>query len=283
LSESAAKLRWSLRRVSTIGLNTFREAVRMKLFIAMTILAVCALASSFLFREFNFGTSELKFIADFGFGGMTVFGSALAVIVTAQLFYGEIEHRTALTLLAKPIYRSEFVLGKFLGAWFTVVCFIGMLTICLLFALWFRETSILAEYPDEFVEGRRIVQYGEIVWFSMAQAFRIGILCAAVILFSTYATSSLFAMMMGVLVWIVGQLQHIAVEAREAVDSWLLKGIYAVVSFALPNFHLFDVGEKLALGETLPGSLYLQLFAYALLYSTFYLAISSASFNRREL
>ena len=66
----------------------------MKLFLAMTGLAICALASSFLFREFNFGSSELKFIADFGFGGMTVFGSALAIIVTAQLFLGEIEHRT---------------------------------------------------------------------------------------------------------------------------------------------------------------------------------------------
>ena len=92
----------------------------MKLFLAMTGLAICALASSFLFREFNFGSSELKFIADFGFGGMTVFGSALAIIVTAQLFLGEIEHRTAMTLLAKPVYRSEFVLGKFLGVWVTV-------------------------------------------------------------------------------------------------------------------------------------------------------------------
>ena len=101
------KLSWSLQRVRVIAGNTFREAVRMKLFLAMTILAVGALGSSFLFQEFNFGSSELKFIADFGFGGMTVFGSALAVIVTAQLFYGEIEHRTALTLLAKPIDRSS--------------------------------------------------------------------------------------------------------------------------------------------------------------------------------
>lgn len=283
MNGSGNRLSWSLSRVVTIGMNTFREAVRMKLFIAMTVLAMCALASSFLFREFNFGSSELKFIADFGFGGMTVFGSALAVIVTAQLFYGEIEHRTALTLLAKPIHRSEFVLGKFLGSWITVVCFIGMLTLCLLFALWFRETSILAEYPDEFEGGRRIVQYGEIVWFSGVQALRIGILCAVVVLFSTYATSSLFAMVMGVLVWIVGQLQHIAIEARGVVDSLALKAVYAIASFSLPNFHLFDVGEKLALGETLPGSLYFKLFAYALLYSTFYLAVASASFNRREL
>ncbi len=90
-------------------------------------------------------------------------------------------------------------------------------------------------------------------------------------------------MVMGVLVWIVGQLQHIAIEARGVVDSFILKTVYALASFALPNFHLFDVGEKLALGESLPSSVYFKLFAYALLYATFYLAVASASFNRREL
>lgn len=266
-----------------IASNTFREALRMKLFLAVTGLAICALASSFLFREFNFGASELKFITDFGFGGMTVFGSALAIIVTAQLFLGEIEHRTAMTLLAKPVYRSEFVLGKFLGVWITVASFIGMLTLCLMLALWMRESAIRLEYPDDFERGQSLVQYGGILWFSLAQVFRIGILCSLVILFSTYATSSLFAMVMGVLVWIVGQLQHIATEAGHAVESLALKAVYGFAGFVLPNFHLFDVGEGLAMGEALPISVVGKLLIYGALYSIFYLAVATASFNRREL
>ena len=146
-----------------------------------------------------------------------------------------------------------------------------------------RESSIRLEYPEEFEQGRRLVQYGGIIWFSLAQVFRIGILCALVILFSTYATSSLFAMVMGVLVWIVGQLQHIAIEARGVVDSLVLKGIYSAVGFALPNFHLYDVGEGLAMGEVLPISLVGKLLLYGALYSAFYLAVATASFNRREL
>lgn len=283
MSKGGDRLPWSLGRTLAIAANTFREAVRMKLFLAMTGLAICALASSFLFREFNFGSSELKFIADFGFGGMTVFGSALAIIVTAQLFLGEIEHRTAMTLLAKPVYRSEFVLGKFLGVWGTVACFIGMLTLCLVSALWMRESSIRLEYPEEFENGDSLVQYGGILLFSLVQVFRIGILCALVILFSTYASSSLFAMVMGVLVWIAGQLQHIATEARHVVESLALKAIYGVVGFALPNFHLFDVGEGLAMGEILPASIAGKLLIYGVLYSIFYLAVAAASFNRREL
>ena len=283
MSKKSDRLPWSPGRMLVIASNTFREAVRMKLFLAMTGLAICALASSFLFREFNFGSSELKFITDFGFGGMTVFGSALAIIVTAQLFLGEIEHRTAMTLLAKPVFRSEFVLGKFMGVWITVACFIGMLTLCLVLALWMRESSIRLEYPEEFERGQGLVQYGGIVWFSLAQVFRIGILCSLVILFSTYATSSLFAMVMGVLVWIVGQLQHIASEVGHAVESLALKAVYGFAGFVLPNFHLFDVGEGLAMGEALPISVVGKLLIYGALYSIFYLAVATVSFNRREL
>ena len=90
-------------------------------------------------------------------------------------------------------------------------------------------------------------------------------------------------MVMGVLVWIVGQLQHIAIEASGVVDNLILKSVYAFASFALPNSHLFDVGEKLALGESLPSTVYLKLFVYGFLYSSFYLAVASASFSRREL
>ena len=45
------KLSWSLQRVRVIAGNTFREAVRMKLFLAMTILAVGALGVPFCFRN----------------------------------------------------------------------------------------------------------------------------------------------------------------------------------------------------------------------------------------
>ena len=50
-----------------------------------------------------------------------------------------------------------------------------------------------------------------------------------------------------------------------------------------PNFHLFDVGEGLAMGEALPISLVGKLLIYGVLYSVFYLALAMASFNRREL
>ncbi|MEM9159389.1 MAG: ABC transporter permease [Verrucomicrobiota bacterium] len=275
-------LSWSFRRAWLIGQNAFREAIRMKFFAALMVLALAAFASSFVFREFNFGASELKFIADFGFGGLSLFGSILTVILTVQLFLGEIEHRTALTLLAKPVRRSEYTLGKYIGAMIAIACFVASLTLALALALWIRETQLIAESPDLFPEGR-VMRYGDILMFGVMHMLRLGVLSALVVLFCTYATSTMFAMLMGFLVWIGGQLQHVATEAWVASGTVVSKLGYAFVSLLLPNFHLFDIGDKIALGEAIALSGYAKAMIYGLLYASFYLTVSFISFSKREL
>jgi ABC-type transport system involved in multi-copper enzyme maturation permease subunit len=139
---SAESVPFSFNRLGIIAGNTFLEAVRQKLFLFLLLLAAGLVASALFFREFNFGSSELKFIADFGFGALIFFGSALTITTTAQLFFSEIENRTALTLLAKPLWRAEFVFGKFLGV-FAVIGVFCALTIGLMLALLYHRESEL--------------------------------------------------------------------------------------------------------------------------------------------
>ncbi|MEY4488144.1 MAG: hypothetical protein RIQ79_652, partial [Verrucomicrobiota bacterium] len=145
---SAVSVPFSFSRLALIASNTFLEAVRQRLFNFLLLLAVGLVASAQFFRDFNFGSSELKFIADFGFGALVFFGSALTITTTAQLFFSEIENRTALTLLAKPIWRAEFVFGKFVGV-FAVIGVFCALTIGLMMALlWHREGQLMTIDPE---------------------------------------------------------------------------------------------------------------------------------------
>src|SRR5690348_18513051 len=98
-----------LVRVQVVARNTIREAMRQRLFQFFGLLAVLLVLGAQALRGLNFGTSELKFIADFGFGSIAFFGSVIAIVTTSQLFFSEIESRTVLTLLARPIWRGEFV------------------------------------------------------------------------------------------------------------------------------------------------------------------------------
>ena len=79
---SAESVPFSFNRLGIIAGNTFLEAVRQKLFLFLLLLAIGLVASALFFREFNFGSSELKFISDFGFGALVFFGSALTITTT---------------------------------------------------------------------------------------------------------------------------------------------------------------------------------------------------------
>ena len=100
--------RLSIGRVAWIAENTFREAVRQRLLLMLVITAAALGGSALVFHHRSFGAPEPEFLLDAGFGILTFFGSILAIVTTVQLFFSEIERRTVLTVLAKPVWRSEF-------------------------------------------------------------------------------------------------------------------------------------------------------------------------------
>lgn len=268
--------------IVVIATNTYREAVRMKLYLLLVLVGLGSLGGGFFFKDFNFGASELSFIADFGFGGMTLMGSVIAIVVTVQLVYGEIEHRTIMPLLAKPVSRASFVVGKLLGAWLTISSFVLVVTGSLLLTLWVRETHLMGAFPEQFTEGR-VVSYVSVLQFGVLQTARLAILASAAAFFSSYATSSLFAIIMGFFVWILGQLRAVATDRLAGMDQWILEGSVKLILSAVPDLRLFDTGATILVQEQLPlavfGRLLLYAAAYAFLFSTF----ATLLLKRREL
>ncbi len=272
----------SLARVLAIARNTFAEAIRMRLFLLLAFVALGSLAGGFVFRDFNLGASELRFIADFGFGGMTLFGSIIAVVVTAQLLYGEFEQRTVMTLLSKPVSRGEFLAGKLLGVWATVLCFVAVLAATLLLALWARETQLVAELGEP-IRGDRRVPYSGVLLFAVLQVARLAIISSAVAFFCSYATSSMFAIIMGVFFWILGQAQAMAAGQLEQVSSWWGRAVLWLFTVAVPNLRSFDIGATLLQGKIpTPGELAL-LGVYAVLYTLLYASFATLILRKREL
>ena len=118
----------SLRRVGLIAENTFQEALRQR-FLAILLGVAGAMAGGALFcREFSFGSSELKFLTDVGLGALTFFGAILAIVAPAQLLFGDLERQTVLTVLAKPVTRAQFIVGKLGGVLLLLAVFCAALT-----------------------------------------------------------------------------------------------------------------------------------------------------------
>ncbi len=274
----------SFNRIRLIAGNTFLEAVRQKFFNSLLLISIALLASSTFFQQFDFGTSELKFITDFGFGALFFFGSILSITATTQLFFNEIENRTALTMLAKPIYKLEFLAGKFLGAHLLMLCFTVVISVVLAGMLFWRETELMAHLGDEFTGGR-LIRYGDVFLFGFLQWMKFGILAAITLFVASFSNTNLYTIVVSFFMLIICQLQYIARDAYSSLEVGIGSWLVQVLGLVFPNFQLFNVGEQLVFGveSGLPVVTTLQITGYGLVYTVAFILLAQLNFGRREI
>ncbi|MDR1789480.1 MAG: ABC transporter permease [Opitutaceae bacterium] len=269
-------------RLLAIARNTLTEALRQKLFALLLLLALALAASSQFFRDFNFGSSELKFIADFGFGAIVFFGSALTITATAQLFFSEIENRTALTLLSKPIRRTEFILGKFLGVAAITALFTALTTLLLAALLWHRENALMAAQPEAFAAGR-LVSYGAVFAAGLLQWLKFTLLAALTLLIASYSNTNLYTVVVSFFVLLICHLQYLARDADAHIANPVARFLTRLLGHVFPNFQLYNITDQIARDTALPGGLVLTAALTALFYNAVILALAALAFRRREI
>jgi len=272
----------AIARIWLIAGHSFRKAVRQRLPRLLLVMLGASWAAALVLRDFRLGSSEIRFLLDAGFGAEAMFGAILAVVATAQLFFGETERRTVLMVLAKPVRRAEFILGQFGGVLLLLLAFCGAATALLSGLLWWRLGAMPGAAAGAPGAGPLVV-FGDVVLCGVVQWLRLGVLAAVTLLVACYARSSLFAIMVGFAVLVIGHLHHLARDFYELAGStWTAAGA-RLLSTALPDFQLFNVADRVAAGEPLPGGLLVGIACYALAYMGVFSALAVFCFQRREL
>ena len=274
----------SLQRIYWIAANTFLEAVRQKFFHALLLLSLALLGSSVFFQQFNFGSNELKFLTDFGFAAILFFGSILSIVLSTQLFFNELEDRTALTLLAKPVHKLEFLAGKFFGAYALMFCFTFALSLLLVVLLFWRETILMSQLADGLADGR-LIRYGDVFVFGLVQWLKFAVISAMTFFIGSFAQTNLFTIVVSFFALIICQLQYIAREAYVGIEAGLTRGLLHLLGWIFPNFQIFNFGEQLVyqVEKPLALSTLAWLATYAGSYSLAFLLLAQLNFRNREL
>jgi ABC-type transport system involved in multi-copper enzyme maturation permease subunit len=273
---------FSFRRTLLIAQNTLREASRQKLLNFLLFLALVLVVGARWFRDFNFGAPELKFLADCGFGAIAFFGAALTIAATAQLFFSEIENRTALTLLAKPVWRAEFIVGKFLGIAALAAAFCVLLTALLAAVLWWREGQLMREFPDNFVEGR-VVSYGMVVLAGTFQWLKLVVLAAFALLVASFAQTQLFTVVTGFFILVICHLQYLAQDAYVRGGTWIGRLTAGGIAAMFPNFQLYALADSLNVADAPTWSQVMRIAVYSFGYVAVMCGLAVFSFRKREI
>lgn len=123
-----------LLRVVTIALNTYREAVRARVLHGLLALALATAGYCLVVGQFAL-RSSMRVVSDLGAASVSFYGIVVSVVLGATSLHRELEQKTLFPILARPIRRSEYLVGKYVGIWSTLVVFVAANSGALLLAL----------------------------------------------------------------------------------------------------------------------------------------------------
>jgi len=257
-----------MKNVWTVALNTFREAVRDRVLYNLVFFALLMMGAAILVGQISIGIEE-SVIVSLGLTAISVIGLFIAVFIGVGLVSKEMDKRTLYALLAKPVERWEFLLGKFCGLVMTLTVNTSAMAVGLYLALWTVKHTL--EKSDAWI---LVAVYLILLKLSLVVALAMLFSC-----FTTPFLAILFTAGIYVAGTFAGELRTMkAVDISTGAMS-LMRG----VSFLLPNFENFNVMGAVAHGRALPGSLVWQATLYAALYGAVVLAAAAAVFSRRSL
>ncbi len=253
-----------LPRIAAIALNTFREAIRNRVLYLLLIFAVAMISFAQILSLLTVGSEE-KIIKDFGLASIDIFGVLTSVFIGIGLVSREIERRTVYTLLAKPIHRFEFVLGKFGGLTIT------LLVNTTVMALWFFLVLALKGIFDP----KLIVAV-----FLLYQQFLL--ITALAVLFSCLS-SPILSSIMTLALYVIGHLLWSFDLLKAKIVSPAGRVLCDVLYYLLPNLGNFDIKGPVVHGLPIGAGVVGAALLYLLLYGSAVLAGACAIFQGKEL
>lgn len=266
-------------RLRLVAWHVFKESVRDRVLYAIAGFALLLVATSFLIGQITAG-QDLKIIKDLGLATIEIAGMLMAVFIGIGLVAREIERRSIMGLLAKPLPRWEFIIGKYFGLVMTIVVNVAAMTVAFYLVLaylnWTASASMRASWDAPAVDPRLLLAIAMIT-------LELALLTAVALFFSSFSSSSLLSIALTLGVLVAGLLSTDLRGFGDTVDvpravALLVEG----VGWALPAFSAFDIKTEIVHGRALPATLVPFSALYTLVYVCALLAGAVGIFSRRE-
>jgi len=254
-------------RVFVIATNVFREVIRDRVLYLIAFFAILLVAVAVLLREVSVG-SDGKILLDLSLAAIELLGLVVAVFVGTALVNKEIEKRTVLVLMSKPISRAEFIVGKHLGLAAVLAVLVAAMTAINLVILNVRQVPY--SLPS-------------LLLTALYQFFELSLIGAVALLFGVF-TSSLLATLLTFAVYLMGHLSRDLVALGKLSENPQLQQFTQSLYLLLPDLSRLDLKNQAVYGlQLLPAAIDLLSNAlYGGIYTALLLAIAVLIFARRQ-
>lgn len=254
-------------RVFAIASNTFREAVRDRVLYNLIFFALLLVASAPLFGQISIGVERILLV-NLSLTAVSIFGVVISIFVGISLVSKEIEKRTLYPVLARPVGRGEFILGKYFGLAGTLVVNTAAM------AAGFYIALLLLTHAFTRADANILIA----IYFLLLEFF---VVIGLALLFSSFSSpllSALFALGMFVAGTFSADLRAFAAMTH-GPQKWLA----IVTSYIIPNLAPMNVITRVSHDQFIPAGLVGYNTLYALLYVVITVSGGALIFSRRNL
>jgi hypothetical protein len=285
-----------IRRIAAIAAVTWTELVRLKVFYFIIIFALLVIGNSFFLARFSF-EEEFQMLKDIALGAMSIFSALLAILASATLLPKDLEDRTIYTILAKPVSRFEYLLGKLAGVFMLLALAVILMGAVFAAVLVLRTQIVLQATAAEMsalpapelaaaLQKVRAAGYDPaLLAGGLVILVKAWLLAAMTVFISTFATSAIFTTITAFAAYFIGHLQ------ATARDYWMAGGdlgpaakmILAVVAIIFPDLQAFNLVDGIVTGAPVTAALLLKTLALGFGYIAVYTVLAAAVFQTREL
>ena len=251
-------------KILAIARNTFREAVRDRVFALVGAFGLVLMASTVVLSPLSVGAQQ-KLVADIGLSGISIFAVIVVLFVGSGLVHKELDKRTIMTLLSKPVSRMEYLLGKYFGLLFTIVTMMAMMAVLFVVALLLTGNGFQWPYL-----------------LSIGLTFCEMVLITAVVVFFSSFTGPLLTALFTMGIFIAGRMLSDLLDFAHVTDNPAAASTVNVLRNVLPNLDLFDIRTAVVHGFPIESGHLLWAVAYMALYSAGLVVAAEFVFRRRE-
>jgi ABC-type transport system involved in multi-copper enzyme maturation permease subunit len=257
-----------MSRILIVARNTFREAVRDRVLYNLVFFALLMIACAMLVGQISMDIESVVMVS-LGLSAISLIGLLIAIFTGVGMVSKEIDKRTLHAVLAKPLHRWEFLLGKFSGLVLTLTVNTAAMAAGLFLAMLFVKHAIVG------IDAVVLVA----IYFIL---LKLSLVVALAMLFSCF-TSPLLAILFTGGLYLAGLF---LAELRNLQNTQLnpqTQKFLAFLSYLLPNFGNYDVMGAAAHGRSIPASLILYNTLYTILYCAIVLSVAALVFSRKDL
>jgi ABC-type transport system involved in multi-copper enzyme maturation permease subunit len=263
----------NVRIVIQIAVNVFKECVRDKVLYNLVVFAVLLIAVSYLLGQLTAG-QDVKIIKDLGLAAISIFGLLIAVFIGIGLVWKEVERKSIYSILSKPITRSQFILGKFVGLALTLIVNVAIMTVAFYLVLAYLNTQVTLEAAAPPVDPG-LVRAIVLILVELL------LVTAIALFFSTFSSPFLSAALTFGL-WVVGHfnadLRNFEAVVRSRPAAYVARGLY----YILPNFAAFDIKTQVVYALPVSAQYIATTTLYGLVYVSLVLTATVVIFVRRD-